>query len=309
MKSKTKNSKKRVLINKLLVLSFIIISSNFSFSQSIEESFFGSWAQTNWTFEFKNDNTYKTISSGHFGSSNTEGKYQMNGDTIYLITGSEKISGIPNPKYLLTRDSFLVDLQLFYDYKMITKKNEHYFSKKRNDILMPNLIIFVGNSITQGCNWSVLFSNPSIINRGVGGDTTKGVLTRLPEILNSKPAKIFLNIGINDLGKNMRIEHIIQNYEAILDLIQTSSPTTKVYVQSVLPTNNHPERNNDSIIALNSQIKTLAERKSMKYINLFDSYLDTNGNLKIEHTYDGLHLKREGGYEIWKTLIEKDVNE
>jgi lysophospholipase L1-like esterase len=296
-------------MKKLLLVLVLVLSIHFSFSQAIEQRFLGNWNQTIWTFDFKSDHTYQRSSKGHFGFADYEGNYQMSGDTISLITGSEKITDVEIPKFLLTKDSFLVDLQLFYDYKMITKKNEHYFSKKRNDILMPYLIIFVGNSITEGCNWAELFSNPRIINRGVGGDTTKGVLTRLPEILNSKPSKIFLNIGTNDLGMNMRLEHIIQNYEAILDLIQTSSPTTKVYVQSVLPTNNHPERNNDSIIALNSQIKELTEIKSIKYINLYDSYLDTNGNLKIEFTYDGLHLKREGGYEIWKTLIEKDVNE
>lgn len=296
-------------MKRLLCIFAFFLTINISFSQAIEESFFGSWGQTNWTFEFKNDNTYKSNSTGHFGSSNVEGRYQMSGDTISLITGSEKISGIPAPKYLLTHDSFLVDLQLFYDYKMITKKNEHYFSKKRNDILTPNLIIFVGNSITQGCNWAELFSNPRIINRGVGGDTSKGILNRLPEIVNSKPDKIFLDIGTNDLGKNIRIEEIIKNYEEVINLIQYSSPTTRIYVQSVLPTNNHPERSNDSIIALNSQIKELAERKSVKYINLFDSYLDTNGSLRMELSYDGLHLKRLGGYEIWKSLIEKDVNE
>ena len=61
-------------------------------------------------------------------------------------------------------------------------------------------IIFLGNSITaEGKNWSVRLNNPNIRNRGIGGDTTDGVLARTGEIVDSKPTAVFLLIGINDL--------------------------------------------------------------------------------------------------------------
>ena len=59
----------------------------------------------------------------------------------------------------------------------------------------PGEIIFVGNSITDGCEWAEMFGNPSIKNRGIGGDKIKGVLLRLPEITESLPQKIFIQIG------------------------------------------------------------------------------------------------------------------
>lgn len=191
------------------------------------------------------------------------------------------------------------------------KNYQHWKETKSLYDILPNdsnEIVFVGNSITFGCEWSELFSNPKIKNRGIGGDNTEGVLERLTEITESKPDKIFINIGTNDLGLDMRIQEIVKNYREILDRIKQSTPKTKVYIESVLPTNNHPERNNDSIRVLNKQLEKLANEKSAKYLNLFDSFLDKNGNLNMDVSLDGLHLTGQG-YLIWKKLIENDVND
>ena len=53
-------------------------------------------------------------------------------------------------------------------------------------------IVFLGDSITQRSEWSELFHNKQIVNRGVADDTTEGVLHRLKalQMLNQKD---FLN--------------------------------------------------------------------------------------------------------------------
>jgi hypothetical protein len=65
-------------------------------------------------------------------------------------------------------------------------------------------IIFLGNSITDGCEWSELLADRHVKNRGISGDVTAGVLNRIREITASKPAKVFLLIGINDLAVKFR---------------------------------------------------------------------------------------------------------
>src|SRR5699024_8845969 len=55
-------------------------------------------------------------------------------------------------------------------------------------------IVFLGNSITDGGNWSELFQDDKIINRGINADITTGVLNRLKEVVNRKPKKVFLLI-------------------------------------------------------------------------------------------------------------------
>lgn len=60
-------------------------------------------------------------------------------------------------------------------------------------------ILFIGNSITDGGEWSELFQNPHVKNRGISGDTTWGVYDRISVLLKGKPAQIFLMIGINNV--------------------------------------------------------------------------------------------------------------
>ena len=64
-------------------------------------------------------------------------------------------------------------------------------------------IIFLGNSITNGCEWGELFQNTYVKNRGISGDICMGVYDRLDPIIKGKPAKIFLLIGINDVALSL----------------------------------------------------------------------------------------------------------
>ena len=52
-------------------------------------------------------------------------------------------------------------------------------------------IVFLGNSITDIGEWSEIWQNPTVKNRGISGDITFGVLARLDEVLSSKPKKLF----------------------------------------------------------------------------------------------------------------------
>jgi hypothetical protein len=123
-----------------IILTILTTITTCCLGQSIDKTFSGWWARTSWTFEFNNDNTYKRTSNGHFGNTTYDGKYERTGDTICLVTGSEQITGIQLSKYLLDKDSFLIDLQLYYDYKIVGKDIDFYTSKKRYDILKkPNM--------------------------------------------------------------------------------------------------------------------------------------------------------------------------
>ena len=88
-------------------------------------------------------------------------------------------------------------------------------------------IIFIGNSITDGAEWSELFADNRIKNRGISGDISAGVLNRLDEIVNRKPAKVFLLIGVNDLSRNISTDSIFKNItRAAIDKTIYSKPFT-----------------------------------------------------------------------------------
>ena len=73
-------------------------------------------------------------------------------------------------------------------------------------------IIFLGNSITDGAEWSELFNGRRMKNRGISGDVTAGILHRLEEIANGRPAKIFLLIGTNDLARGATADSVVKTF-------------------------------------------------------------------------------------------------
>lgn len=99
-------------------------------------------------------------------------------------------------------------------------------------------IIFLGDSITDECEWAELLKNPQIKNRGISGDTTMGILHRLEDVLKSQPKKIFLMVGINNFIYDERSpEEVLAGYKQIITKIRDKSPNTEIFIQSVLPVN------------------------------------------------------------------------
>lgn len=169
-------------------------------------------------------------------------------------------------------------------------------------------IIFLGNSITDGAEWSELFADNRVKNRGISGDISAGVLNRIDEIIIRKPAKVFLLIGVNDLSRNTSTDSIFKNITKIASYLKQESPSTKLYVQSLLPVNDIYKKfgshtgKGEQIKQLNANLKQNAAAYHFTYIDLHTSFCDENGKLIKEFTNDGLHLKGDG-YLLWKHLV------
>ena len=170
-------------------------------------------------------------------------------------------------------------------------------------------VIFLGNSITEHGEWNELFKNKYIINRGIGGDIAWGVYDRLDEVLSSKPKKIFLLIGINDIGRYIPNRMIADKIEQILDKITNESPKTKLYLQTILPINekmiwyDYMKNKSEQIVILNKKIKALAISRNIKLIDLYKHFVNKDGDLPKKYTWDGLHLS-SAGYLHWRDLIK-----
>jgi hypothetical protein len=80
-------------------------------------------------------------------------------------------------------------------------------------------VVFLGDSITQGWDDRLERSFPGlkVVNRGISGDTTRGVLIRLQEdVLAVRPSAVVLLIGTNDLDEHMEPEAIVANLKLII---------------------------------------------------------------------------------------------
>ena len=171
-------------------------------------------------------------------------------------------------------------------------------------------IVFLGNSITDNCEWHELFDNPNIKNRGISSDVSMGVYDRLNPIVAGKPAKIFLMIGINDVSHDLSTDSIVGNIARIVKKIRQETPSTQLYIQSMLPTNDSFGQYRKivgkapQIVEINQRLKQLADAEQSTYIDLY-SHLITPGRTELDPAYtnDGLHLLGDA-YLVWKEVLQ-----
>lgn len=177
-----------------------------------------------------------------------------------------------------------------------------------------NAIVMLGNSITDNGEWTELLKNPRVVNRGIGGDTVDGILERLGDVTAYSPDKIFLLIGVNDISHRLSAQQIGAEYERLVKRIRTESPSTRLYIQSVMPINNsfgkyRSMKGKERVIPeLNEIIKQIAADNGATYIDLWPALADSEGKLRKELTNDGLHLMGPG-YAIWAEVLKPYVNE
>lgn len=160
-------------------------------------------------------------------------------------------------------------------------------------------VVFLGDSITEGGSWHELFPDWSVRNRGIGGDTSEGVLARLDQVTRGKPAKVFLLIGTNDLAMGLPEDEIIGNITAIVDGIRHASPGTQIFVQSVLP---RGDDYREDVESANFGIQHAIQDKA-KWLDLYPLMLnESDGSIRDDLSNDELHLLGEG-YAIWRDAI------
>ena len=169
-------------------------------------------------------------------------------------------------------------------------------------------IVFYGDSITEMCQTSLYYPEFEIINRGISGDTTEGMLARLDNnLLNIKPSTVLFLGGINDIDKNVPTEEIANNVDAIIVAIKDVNPDCRIIVQSVYPVNENirprylnkvNNRNNVAVMELNEELKKICQNRDCVYLDIYSVLADEDGNLDKRYTRDGLHLIKKGYFAV-----------
>lgn len=166
-------------------------------------------------------------------------------------------------------------------------------------------VVMLGDSLTDGAEWQEMFAQPRIVNRGIDGDTTDGLLERLADVLALRPQVVFVMIGINDLAEGGRsVDAVFSTYRAIVAALVKGG--ARVVVQSTLPCHEAKaawkscQALNGPIRQLNARLATLASN-DVVYLDLA-SVLGAGGQLRGEFTVDGVHLNGDG-YRRWRDAI------
>lgn len=167
-------------------------------------------------------------------------------------------------------------------------------------------VVFLGDSITE--IWKSLpqeFPDLKVANRGISGDTTRGVLYRLdPDVLSLEPRAIVLLIGTNDIGAGADPGDISYNIKTILKRIKKKYPKMPVIVCEVMPSSEEQHRPAATIEKLNALIKKDVEHKSNVYLcDTWSIYAQTDGDCSKAEFPDLLH-PNAFGYAKWTDALK-----
>lgn len=183
----------------------------------------------------------------------------------------------------------------------------NYYPSSAKKIEQP-VIVFYGDSRAESWPPPNQIKNTTIINRGIGGQTTAQVLGRFQQhVASLKPKIIVIQVGVNDLkaiplfpGQK---ETIIRNCQTNIGQIVRKSIDTgaKVVVTTIfplgkLPIQRKPFWSDDVAIAINDvndYIKTLAGDR----VIVFDSsqvLANSQGIVDPKYSQDFLHINSEG---------------
>jgi lysophospholipase L1-like esterase len=167
----------------------------------------------------------------------------------------------------------------------------------------PADIVFIGDSLVEGGPWHELLADARCKNRGIGGDTTQGVLDRIDALVAPQPAQVFLMVGVNDLLQGVPVETVIERYRLIVERVVARSPHTRLVIQGNLPLDpvTLGEGDNAQIRRLNEALRVIAGEHQATFVALYPRF-EHDGRLAPGLTSDGLHLSGEG-YWVWRAAI------
>lgn len=167
-------------------------------------------------------------------------------------------------------------------------------------------LVFLGDSITQGWgdNLGGKFPGLKVANRGISGDTTRGVLIRLEQdVLALKPIGVVLLIGTNDIEEKATPETIAGNIRLILDRLQQHDPHLPIVLCEVFPSSESMRRPAQQIRELNRLVAEIARtRPQVTRAETWALFADPTGNARPQEFPDLLH-PNEAGYARWAAAI------
>lgn len=170
----------------------------------------------------------------------------------------------------------------------------------------PLSIVFLGHSLIEYYDWEESFPEHNVFNLGIGGETTEGLLARLPNVKDKHPEAdmIFVMTGTNDIA--VEDMEFLQAYEKIVEELKVYYPKTHIYIHSILPMNVGwlPA---ELIEKANEEIRKIAERSKVGIVDLYHRFIDDGGQPIVRYFLDdGVHLS-DLGYSVWVDEIKKVI--
>jgi lysophospholipase L1-like esterase len=169
-----------------------------------------------------------------------------------------------------------------------------------------NAVVFLGDSITQGWGEELggAFPGLKVANRGISGDTTRGILVRMKEdVLALRPAAVVLLIGTNDLEEGADPAVIAANVRLILQRLREQDPFVPVVLCQVFPASATVRRPADKIREINRLYAEIKKGDRNTFLlETWPLFADAKGDAKASEFPDLLHPNAVG-YAKWAAAL------
>ena len=188
-----------------------------------------------------------------------------------------------------------------YDWFKILWNERHTAWAKRIE-QDQKAVVFLGDSITQG--WGddvgVHFPGLKFANRGISGDTTRGMLIRLEQdVVKLNPACVVMLMGTNDLEEKAEPSVIADNVKLIVGQLKKHNPEMPIVLCQVFPSSESKNRPADRIKEINQLVaKAVRGDVQVTVLDTWTLFANDKGDAKAEEMPDLLHLN-EFGYAKW----------
>lgn len=167
---------------------------------------------------------------------------------------------------------------------------------------MNKKLLCLGDSLTEGyeiprnLRWTDLLRNDlniEVINCGIGGDTTAGMLSRCERLLlEYEPTHVIILGGTNDLRFGLKDEHILSNIHAMTRQVKFYNSKPLIGIPS-------PSINLNELNLIHENYSECIRSFQVVLINycIQDNldYIDFSKGLTENHFFpDGVHLNEKG---------------
>ena len=246
--------------------------------------------------------------------------YIEGGDSIYIKTHSNAIyvddnetetltQRLDNVKNSITEHTSQLDniesenIKINGINKLFTKLNQNIHAT----------IVCLGDSTTQGISVSPNFVDlvenyfkntlgygdlVTVINAGIGGDTTiKGLNRLVPDVINKKPDLVIICFGINDVETKRDYKESINDYRNIIkQLLTYCEKGLDIIVRT--PNLNKALHKINNFVAYNKLVEEMAREFGVQFAdyNLFMRQQNYTQEEMDTFTYDDIH-SNELGYQ------------
>ena len=155
-------------------------------------------------------------------------------------------------------------------------------------------VLFLGDSHVALVDWTALLGEPLVAPRGIEGDTTAGVLTRLNDEAGFRGDTAIVWIGTNDVLQGEPADKIAGRVSQIVeDLYRAHARGIRVVVLAVPPVAQWVEdarARNRTVAETNERLAAAAGQEGYRFISTEDLLADGAGFLRGDMTSDGVHL-------------------